>query len=217
MSSENRPRERLEAQGAAALSQAELLAIILKSGTQKENVLEICQKLCAKYSLEQLADCSLQELMSEHGIGKAKASQLIAVFELLRRARQSKTTGAEIRKAEDVARMFEHKVSHLKHEEFLAVYVDAKNKVIAEESITKGILDASLIHPREVFHGAIKHLAHALIVIHNHPSGDPSPSEEDIEVTKKLAKTGEIMGIPLLDHVILGKERWWSWKEAGKW
>ena len=213
LSAENRPRERLERQGSSALSSAELLALILKSGTQKENILEICQKLLAKYGLENLATCSLEQLMAEHGIGKAKACQIVALFELYRKLPQSQIQQRTIRTAQEAAEIYLPKLGHLKHEQFFAVYLDVKNKIIADEQITKGILNASLIHPREVFHGALKHLAHSLIVLHNHPSGDPTPSTDDLEITKRLQKTGEIMGIPLLDHIILGKDIWWSWKE----
>ena len=96
----------------------------------------------------------------------------------------------------------------------MAIYLDTKNNIVAEETITIGILTSSLIQPREVFHGAIKNLANSLIIIHNHPSGDPEPSKEDLEITTCLAKSGKLMGIPLLDHIILGKESWWSWAES---
>lgn len=212
-SPENRPRERLQAQGAAALSSAELLAIILKSGTRKENVLEMSNKLLSKYGLEKLGSCTVQELMSEHGVGKAKACQIVALFELYTRMNGLGKEKNVISCAKEVAEMLMPKMANLPQEHFLALYLDAKHKVIAEQTITKGILDAALIHPREVFHGAVKHLASAVIVVHNHPSGDPEPSAEDLEVTKRLVKTGEVMGIPLLDHMIIGKGKWWSWKE----
>ena len=211
---ENLPRERLQAQGAGALSNAELVALILKSGTAQENILDLCQKLLAKYSLEQLAQASLQQLQQEHGIGVAKASQLIAVFELGKRLRsQVKTTS--IRTAKDIAETYLVRFSAEKQENFVAVYLDTKHKIIADQVITKGTLNSSLIHPREVFYGAIKHCAHALIILHNHPSGDPRPSEEDLQVTRILRETGEMMGISLLDHIILGQGTWWSWKEEG--
>ncbi len=213
LSKDNRPRERLQNQGVASLSTAELLGIILKSGTKKENVLEISSKLLAKYGLENLHSCTLQELSQEHGIGKAKACQIIALFELYNRIKQIPSKTKEIISASDIYNLYHPKLADLKQEHFIAVYLDTKNKVICDKTITKGILDASLIHPREVFHGAIKNLARSLIVIHNHPSGDPAPSEEDLFVTKKLQETSEIIGIELLDHVIIGKEAFWSWSE----
>ncbi len=214
ISPENRPRERLETQGCSSLSTAELLAIILKSGTKKENVLEICNKLLSKYGLEKLANCTLQELKEEHGIGNAKACQLVALFELFRRAGCAKKEAQPIKKAADIAGLYLPRMKHLPQEQFVAVYLDTKNKIICDQIVTVGTINASIIHPREVFHGAIKNLANAVIVVHNHPSGDPSPSKEDLEITQRLEKTGEVMGIRLLDHIIIGREEWWSWKEG---
>ncbi len=205
-SPENRPRERLQLQGSASLSNAELLALILKSGTHKENILDLCHKLLSKYGLAGLSKLTLQELEQEYGIGEAKASQIIAVFELHRRASVLKSERTNITTAKDVAKLYLPKLSSLDKEHFLALYLDAKHNIICDQTITIGILNASLVHPREVFHGAIKHLAQALIVLHNHPSGDPTPSEEDLQITKQLQKTGQVMGIPLLDHIILGQE-----------
>lgn len=214
MAPENRPRERLQLQGAEALSTAELLAIILKFGTKKENVLELGNRLLSKYNVEQLSSCSLPELMNEYGIGKAKACQIIALFELYKRMNNGvKKETVIVSGAKDIAELYQSKLNHIHKEHFRAVYLDTKNKIIADQTITIGILNASLIHPREVFYGAIKHLAHSVIVIHNHPSGDPAPSEEDLKITKILEKTGEIMGIKLIDHVIIGKDSWWSWRE----
>jgi len=209
---ENRPRERLQKEGPRSLSPAELLAIILKSGTKKENILEISNRLISKYGLQNLAHCSLQQLQQHYGIGPARASQVIALFELYTRigCAQDKK---KISCAKDVAELYLPKTQALQKEYFIALYLDTKNNIIAEETITIGILNSSLVHPREVFHGAIKHLAHSVIVLHNHPSGDPEPSAEDLEITKNLVKSGKLMGIPLLDHVILGKNNWWSWAE----
>ena len=208
---ENRPRERLQQQGPAALSDAELLAIILKSGTQKENVLDICHSLCSKYGLSGLSTTTLQELQQEHGIGVAKASQLIAVFELHKRTK--KFTKDKIEKVSDVVQKYQNLTS-LQQEQVIALYLDTKGQVITDSVVTIGTLDSSLIHPREVFHGAIKNLAKSLILIHNHPSGDSKPSEEDINITKTLASTGNMMGIPLIDHIIIGNDNYWSWKES---
>lgn len=210
---ENRPRERLQKEGSQALSSAELLAIILKSGTKKENILEISNRLISKYGLHNMSACTLQQLQQQYGIGPARASQIIAVFELYKRISYTPER-KKINSAKDVAEIYLHKLQALQKEHFIAIYLDTKNNLIASETITVGILNSSLIHPREVFHGAIKHLAHSIIVLHNHPSGDPEPSAEDLHITKILEKTGRLMGIPLLDHVILGKESWWSWIES---
>jgi DNA repair protein RadC len=212
---ENRPRERLQKEGAQALSSAELLAVLLKSGTKKENILEISNRLISKYGLINLSYCTLQQLQQHYGIGPARASQIVALFELYKRisCNQDKK---KISGAKDVAEIYFPRTQHLQKEHFIALYLDTKNNLIADETITVGILNSSIVHPREVFHGAIKHLAHSIIVVHNHPSGDPEPSPEDVQITKILEKTGKIMGIPLLDHVIMGKDTWWSWAESHK-
>lgn len=215
MAFDSRPRERLEKDGVGVLSTSELLAVILKSGTKKENVLDISNRLLSKYGLKNLPFCSMQELSEQHGIGKAKASQIVALCELGKRFGEEKYQVTIVRRAHDVAEMYLHKMKMLKKEQFVAVYLDNKNQIITDQILTVGILNASLIHPREVFHGAIKHLAACVIVLHNHPSGDPTPSKEDLIVTKSLDRTGKVMGIPLLDHIIIGREKWWSWKESG--
>ena len=215
LSPENRPRERLQKEGPEVLSPAELLAVILKSGTKKENILEISNRLISQYGLQNLGTSSLQELQQQYGIGPARASQIIAVFELYKRINYTQDK-QKVGSAREVAELYLPKTQSLQKENFIAIYLDAKNNIIADETITVGILNSSLIHPREVFHGAIKHLAHSVLVLHNHPSGDPEPSAEDLQVTKILEKTGKLMGIPLLDHIILGKDSWWSWAESGK-
>jgi len=212
---ENRPRERLQLQGPESLSTAELLALILKSGTQKENVLEICHKLLSKYQLKGLSSATLLELQQEHGVGKAKASQIVALFELFKRAAAEKKDQAILKKAKDVVDIYLPRMEKLPQEQFVAVYLDTKNRFLSDQVVTKGILNASLIHPREVFHGAIKNMAYSIIIIHNHPSGDPHPSPEDLQVTEQLQSAAEIIGIKLLDHIIIGKGVWWSWKEHG--
>ena len=213
LSAENRPRERLKKQGVSALSTAELLGIILKSGTKKENVVEISNKLLSKYGLEKLSECTLQELSSEHGIGNAKSCQIISLFELFRRFQSRNTKMEKIVSAKDVFNIFHPRLAELKQEHFIALYLDTKNKIISEKTITIGTLDSSLIHPREVLYGAIKSLARSVIVIHNHPSGDSSPSKEDLLVTDKLKESSEIIGIEFLDHIIIGKGNFWSWSE----
>ncbi|MEK6853452.1 MAG: DNA repair protein RadC [Nanoarchaeota archaeon] len=212
---ENRPRERLQKDGASVLSPAELLAVVLKSGTKKENVLEISHRLLSTYGLQNLSRCSLQQLQQQYGIGTARASQIIALFELCRRIPLPAET-KKISCAKDVADHYLPKTRHLQKEKFMAIYLDTKNNILAEETISVGTLNSSLVHPREVFHGAIRHLANSVIVIHNHPSGDPAPSPEDLEITKILSKSGKMLGITLLDHIILGKESWWSWAESSR-
>ena len=214
LSPENRPRERLQNEGPQALSSSELLAIILKSGTKKENVLDISNHLLAKFGLDNLSNCSLQELQKEHGIGRAKACQIIALFELYKRVGQTQKEKDSITCAKDVADIYLPKLKHLKKENFVVVYLDTKNKIIVDETISIGTLNSSVIHPREIFHGAVRNLANTIIVLHNHPSGDPGPSTEDLRITKRLEQAGKMMSIPLLDHIIIGRNRWWSWKEG---
>lgn len=209
---EHRPRERLQRDGASALSTAELLAIILRSGSKQENVLTLSQRLLANVNF---LKTTFQQLIVEPGIGPTKACQILAFIELIKRFNLSKQEQRSIIKsAEDIAKIYLLKLSSLENEHCIVVYLDTKNKIISDQTITTGTINASLIHPREVFHGAIKHLANAIVVIHNHPSGDPNPSDEDIKITKKLYKTGEILGIQLLDHIIIGKDSYWSWTSS---
>lgn len=202
-------------QGVEVLSDAELLAVILKIGTKEENVIDMCHRLISMYGLERLTTCSLPELQKIKGIGNAKACQIVAALELGRRSSAHKNENGKIEKAKDVYDYFFPKIGHLQQEQFRILMLDTKNKILKEEIISMGLLDASLVHPREVFKSAIKESAQAVIVVHNHPSGDPLPSSEDEEVTQKLRKAGEILGINVLDHVIIGKE-YYSFKEKRK-
>ena len=210
---EHRPRERLEKQGSQSLTNAQLLALILKSGTKKENILDLSEHLLAKHTLSGLLNASLAELEEEHGIGRAKACQILALAELSKRTNSTSTVKKRINCASDVASLFLPKLSLLNQEHVISLHLDTKNNLLSEQLVTKGTLNESLIHPREVFHGAIKNLASAVIIMHNHPSGDPTPSESDLKVTKILEKTGDLIGITFLDHIIIGKNSFWSWKE----
>jgi DNA repair protein RadC len=213
ISLENRPRERLEKQGPSVLSDAELLAIILKTGNKTENVIDMSNRLISKYGFDKLSMCSLTELQEINGIGSAKASQILALFELNKRHSYSKTQGKPIKTAKDV---FEHcspKLSSSDREHFMILHLDTKNRVIKDEIVSVGALTGTIAHPREVFKSAIKESAHSVILVHNHPSGDPTPSDEDLKMTERLLEAGEILGIKVLDHVIIGKEEWWSWNE----
>lgn len=206
ISKENRPRERLKEKGVEVLSNAELLAILLQTGSKKENVVDMCNRLLAKYSVENLSSCSLNELKEIFGIGDAKAMQIIALFELSKRIKGGNIAEKVITNARDVAEYYMEKLKDKKKEMFIAVFLDSKNKVIKDEVISVGTLNSSLVHPREVFLEAIKNSANALILVHNHPSGDCSASDEDLIVTQKIKEAGEVVGIKLLDHVVVGKE-----------
>ena len=202
----SKPRERFLKHGPEALSDAELFAIILRTGTLDENVIDMSNRLIAEYGLDKLFDCSLKELQKIKGIGPSKAMQILAMAELGKRYNQSQIPQKKkITCAEDVFNLMHEKLKDKKEEHFYVLMLDTKNNLIGEPVlITKGILDASIVHPREVFKQAIKNSASKIILVHNHPSGDPNPSREDLEVTKSIIETGRILEITLIDHVILG-------------
>ncbi len=214
ISLENRPRERLEKRGPQVLSDAELLAIILKTGNKDENVIDMSNRLISRYGFDKLSSCSLNELQEINGIGPAKACQIVALFELNKRHSYSKLQGKPIKTAKDVFEYCSPKMSSLDREQFMILHLDAKNRVIKDEIVSVGALTGTIAHPREVFKSAIKESAHSVILVHNHPSGDPMPSDEDKDMTKRLFDAGELLGIKVLDHVIVGKEGWYSLKET---
>ncbi len=220
---ENRPRERLQKLGPAALSEAELLAIIFKTGTKTDNVLDVSNKLIGKYNgFQKLAECSFTELQAIRGIGPAKACQVMAMFELFRRhkpAQAAGTAAAIIKSPKDVLNLYSPRLEGLKKETFLMVMLNVRKKVVRDEVISIGSLSGTVVHPREVFRPAIKESAHSIVIVHNHPSGDPSPSEEDREITNALSKAGKLLDIPLVDHVILagcGDGKYYSFRETGE-
>ena len=205
---ENRPRERMKQLGSNVLTDAEVLAIILQKGTRGENVIDISNRLITKYGIEKLAECTLEELKTIKGIGEAKALQIKAIFELSRRVRAGKICETVLNNSADVAKYYMAKLGDKKKEYFIAVFLDSKNKIISDKVISIGTLNASLVHPREVFKEAMKASANAIILVHNHPSGDPEPSEEDITITKKLQEIWETVGITILDHIIIAKDKY---------
>lgn len=210
---DNRPRERLAAHGPSVLSDAELLAVILGSGNKNENVVEMCNRLLSRFTLEKLNKCSLNELQALRGIGVAKACQIQALFEIAKRhSFNGKANNYAVRNAKDVYEYCKPFMHGLDKEIFMILHLDTKNKIIRKETVSIGTLNSSLIHPREVFKSAIKESANAIILVHNHPSGDSTPSDEDREVTKILVKAGELLSIKVLDHVIIGYDNYWSWK-----
>lgn len=216
MQKDERPRERLIKNGASALSDSELLAIILRTGSKQENVINLSQRILKEYNIKQLSQANLKQLMRIHGIKESKAAQITACFEIARRLESFKEGEKQkISSPEDVYRLIYPKMREQKKELFIELCLDTKNRIIREEVISVGSLNANIVHPREVFKLALAESAAHIIVVHNHPSGDPAPSREDIEITKKLAQTGIIMGITLLDHVIIGDGRHFSMKEAG--
>ena len=211
---QNRPRERFLKYGPETLSDAELFAIFLRTGTVGENVTDMSNRLIAEYGLDKLFECSLKELQKIKGIGPGKAMQILAMSELGKRVNQSKTPLKKITCAEDVFNYFHERLKDKKKEHFYILMLNTQNYIIGEQLVSKGILDASIIHPREIFKPAIKNSASKIILVHNHPSGDPSPSGEDMEITKKLIEVGIELGIKVVDGVIIGEDGWWSWKES---
>jgi len=201
---QERPRERLIRLGKDALSLVELLAILLGSGTKKRSVIELSQALLSHFgSLLRLSRASLQELCEVKGIGKAKALQLQAVFAIAHRI-EEKEEGIRFEEKEKLYSLLQRELGTKHVEELMVLLIDAKKKVFHFEIIAKGTLTELLLHPREVFHLAIYHRAHSIVIAHNHPSGDPTPSIRDLEMTRILFNAGKVIGIELLDHLIVG-------------
>jgi DNA repair protein RadC len=217
--SEERPRERMVALGAAALSQVELLACLLGRGISGESVLVIAQRLVAIFgSIEAIGAASVEELAKVRGIGTTKAIQLKAACEIGRRANLPKSQpGDVIKTADDAIAAARKHLQGLRKEHFILLLLDTRHRIAKIARVSVGVLDASLVHPRETFLEAIESQAAALIIAHNHPSGDPTPSTEDLELTDRLIECGQILGIPVLDHVIVGSDRSISLKEEGYW
>ncbi|HLG24968.1 MAG TPA: DNA repair protein RadC [Candidatus Nanoarchaeia archaeon] len=201
---EQRPRERLKSSNSSFLSDPELLALILEKGTKGENVLDLSNRLISSFGLENLNSLSLQELMKIKGIGLAKGAKIIAAFELSKRVNSGKICEKVIKNPSDIASYYIEKLKDLKKEHFIAVFLDSKNKIIKDEVISIGTLNSSLVHPREVFKEAIKNSANSIILVHNHPSGNVEPSDEDYRVNRVLVETGDLIGIKVLDHLIVG-------------
>ncbi|WP_227521914.1 RadC family protein [Bacillus solitudinis] len=212
-----RPRERLLQDGASSLSNQEVLAIILRSGSRKESVLQLAQRVLVQFDgLPLLKDATIEELCEINGIGEAKAVELCAAMELGRRIHSMKTEERfVIRSPEDVSTFVMDDMRFLTQEHFVCLYLNTKNQVIHRHTVFIGSLNASIVHPREVFKEAFRRSAASFICLHNHPSGDPSPSREDIEVTKRLYESGKVLGVELLDHVIIGDRKFISLKEQG--
>jgi DNA repair protein RadC len=214
---EERPRERLQLYGPSAVSTAELLAIQLRTGTPERSAIGLGELLLHEFAgLRGVANATLEQMASIKGVGPVKAVQIAAAFELGRRlAALSDEDRPVIRSPQDVAHLLMPELRDVKKEHLKSLLLDAKNRVLKVVTVSIGILDSSLVHPREVFKDAILASAASLIVAHNHPSGDPTPSLEDKRITQRLAETGQIIGIELLDHVIIGDNRWVSLKERG--
>ncbi len=213
---EERPRERLIRNGPESLSNAELLGVILRTGSKEENVVNLSSRILSNYNIKQLSLANVSRLMQVHGVGKAKAAQIAAVFELARRLETFvEEPKRKICSPKDVYTLMYPKMREQKKEKFITLCLDTKNQILREEVISIGSLNASIVHPREVFKSALMESSASVIMIHNHPSGDPSPSREDIMVTEKLVEGGKLLGIDVLDHIIIGDGRYVSLKDEG--
>jgi len=212
---EQRPREKLLSNGVEALNDAELLAIIVGKGTMNKTAIDLSYNILSEFgSLSNLASAGVSELIKIKGIGYAKACQIKAAFELSKRIRsKSILENPQISSAMDVYNLMKDKFFQAKKEYFYILLLDIKNRLIKEIKVSEGILTASLVHPREVFNPAIKESAASIILIHNHPSEDPKPSREDIEITNQIKQAGNILGIKVLDHIIIGGRNYFSFAE----
>lgn len=214
----DRPRERLWSLGASALTTAELLAILIGTGGRGQDVLGLAARLLelSEGSLRRLAQRPVAELLRWPGIGPTKAGRLMAAFELgSRTAREERPPVQRIREPEDVIRLFGTRLRDLQVEEFHLLALDSQSQVLREVLITRGLLNSSLVHPREVFRAAIAEAAAGIIVVHNHPSGDPTPSAEDRAATKQLVSAGQLLDVPVYDHVIIAGDRFVSFAATG--
>ncbi|PAE42182.1 RadC family protein [Bacillus sp. 7884-1] len=214
---DERPRERFIQNGPESLSNHELIAILLRTGTKDESVLQLSNRLLTNFEgLRLLKAATLEEMTEIKGIGQAKAIQVLAAVEIGRRiANLNYTDRYVIRSPEDGANYVMNDMRFLSQEHFVCLYLNTKNQVLHKQTIFIGSLNASIVHPREVFREALKRSAASIICLHNHPSGDPAPSREDIEVTKRLVECGKMIGIDVLDHLIIGENKFVSLKEKG--
>lgn len=210
-----KPREKMMTYGASQLSNQELLAILIRTGRENHSALDIAKDVLYydKRGLVALSNITIEELISIKGIGPSKACQLMAGIELGKRVMASDHFKEKITCPNDVFEHLEVTVAHLKREKFFTLLLDTKNQIIAVEEISTGSLNASIVHPREVFHYAIKKNAKSMILAHNHPSGHVTPSKEDRQITERLVEAGKIIGIEVIDHIVLGKNSYYSFKE----
>ncbi len=217
---DERPREKLLRDGAAALSVAELLAILLRSGVAGEGALAQARRVIAAAggSLRRLAGFGIADLCELRGVGPVKAIEVIALLELAKRFGEEEfEPGAAFRSSYDVYAHFRERLAGERCEHFYAVLLDNKHRKIRDVRVSQGSLTSSIVHPREVFLPVIRESAAAVIFVHNHPSGDPTPSREDLEITRRLREVGDLIGVRVLDHLVIGRGRYVSFVDDGYW
>lgn len=215
----DRPRERLLVRGAEALSDAELLAIILRSGDRDANAVDQARQLIATFgSFRSLADKGVGDLCTVKGIGPAKAAQILAVLEIAKRYGEHEFKPGELfRSSGDIYAHFRERLASERHEHFYVVLLDQKHRKIKDIPVSRGSLTQSIVHPRDVFLPVVRESAAAVVLVHNHPSGDPTPSQEDIAITRRLREVGDLMGVRVLDHIVIGRGSYVSLVEGGYW
>jgi DNA repair protein RadC len=209
--SHRRPREKLVERGPAGLSDAELIAVLLRVGVRGKSAIQLGEVLVNKFGLKGLLTVKLDDLKEVRGLGTAKAAQLLAAFELAKRANDGPSE-LPLNNAERVVNLL-NDLRLKKKEHFVALYLNARHRLLERELVSVGHLTGSLVHPREVFKPALELSAAFVILAHNHPSGDLTPSQDDIGLTKRLVEVGQLLDVPILDHIIIAKEEWVSMKE----
>ena len=213
---DERPRERLVMHGPGALSDAQLLAIIIRNGRAGRSAVDLGRELLERFgSLAGIEQAGIKEICEVPGIGRAKAAEIKAAIELGRRYQKPTLAGASFCSSGDVAAYYRPRMKDLKKEMFRCALLDTKNKIIREEVVSVGSLSASIVHPRDTFKAAVRESAATVIFIHNHPSGDIKPSQEDILLTRRLVQAGEVIGIQVLDHIIIGDAGHFSFRDNG--
>lgn len=211
----DRPREKLAAKGAENLKDSELLAILLRIGREGKNAIEIASQILSKHSKKRLLQMGYKDMLKVKGVDSAKAATLLAAFELSKRALDVNDPNLPvIRESKDMIAQLSD-MRNLRKEHFVVLHLNARNQLIHRDLVSVGTLNANLVHPREVFEPAVRHLAAQVVVAHNHPSGDPEPSDEDHQITDRLIQAGLLLDISVLDHIIITKDGFFSFQESG--
>ncbi len=210
---QERPRERVISQGASSLNNIELIAIVIGTGSKKEDVLSLSSRILRKYNLDELSNVTVSELRKIFGINDAKACKIVATIELGKRIISYSDRTKKITSPQEIVSLLLPKMKNLKKEILKAIYLDSKAKIIKQETISIGGTNINSVEPKHIFNPAIRHSASFIILVHNHPSGDPTPSKPDVMLTRQIKKSGKLLGIRLLDHIIIGNKNYISFRE----